>query len=91
MSGTPLAKRGILNNQLGVAMARIDGTARARCQYIGLLACVVGMLFCWANAALHLHEPVAVLMEAAAYAGAVLAAATAAYADTPELVVEPYH
>jgi len=48
------------------------------------------MLFCWANAALHLHEPVAVLMEAAAYAGAVLAAATTAYAETPELVVEPY-
>ena len=65
-------------------MAAIGETARDRFRHALLLASVVAMIFCWVKAALHLQESGARLLEAIAVPEAVLGAAQAAYADTPE-------
>jgi hypothetical protein len=50
----------------GLAMVRTRGKALACCQYLALLACIGGMVFCWANAALHLYGPSPLLSWASA-------------------------
>jgi hypothetical protein len=65
-------------------MGKISEKARTRFQYAALLACVVGMLCCWGNAAFHLQGSRELLVEAAAFLGAILVATGTAYAGTSE-------
>jgi hypothetical protein len=70
-------------------MVRTRSKALARCQYIALLACVAGMLFCWTNAALRLYGPSPLLSWATADISAVLGAVESAYAGAAELATKP--
>ena len=59
--------------------------ALARCQYVALAVCVVGMMFCWANAALRLYGPNPLLSRATADISGILGAVESAYAGAAEL------
>ena len=63
-----------------------SGLAMARWyRYIALVLCVVGMAFCWANAALRLYGPSPLLSWASADIDAVLGAVGFAYGSRSEL------
>jgi hypothetical protein len=66
-------------------MVRTRGKALACCQYLALLACIGGMVFCWANAALHLYGPSPLLSWASADIDPVLGVVEFAHGSGAEL------
>ena len=66
-------------------MMRTGGKRLACCQYLTLLACVGGMVFCWANAAVRLYGSSPRLSCASADLDGVLAIVESTYGSAAEL------